>query len=76
MIRQGLSPNHSLPPSALRQEDYIHFEGHSIEARIYCENPKANFKPCPGQLHEVAWADVGKKGRIDTWVKVSCCCLT
>ncbi|KIR97121.1 urea carboxylase [Cryptococcus deuterogattii 2001/935-1] len=69
MIRQGLSPNHSLPPSDLRQEDYIHFEGHSIEARIYCENPKANFKPCPGQLHEVVWADVGKKGRIDTWVK-------
>ncbi|EAL17149.1 hypothetical protein CNBN2410 [Cryptococcus deneoformans B-3501A] len=25
MIRQGLSPNHSLPPSDLRQEDYIHF---------------------------------------------------
>lgn len=76
MIRQGLSPNRSLPPSDLRQEDYIHFEGHSIEARIYCENPKANFKPCPGQLHEVVWADVGKKGRIDTWVKVSCCCWT
>ncbi|OWZ26724.1 urea carboxylase [Cryptococcus neoformans Tu259-1] len=69
MIRQGLSPNHSLPPSDLRQEDYIHFEGHSIEARIYCENPKANFKPCPGQLHEIVWADVGEKGRIDTWVK-------
>ncbi|ODO08964.1 urea carboxylase [Cryptococcus wingfieldii CBS 7118] len=69
MIRQGLSPSKSLPPSDLVQEDYLPFDGHAIEVRVYCENPKAGFKPCPGQLHEVLWGSVGKRGRIDTWVK-------
>ncbi|WVQ81675.1 urea carboxylase [Cryptococcus sp. DSM 104549] len=69
MIKQGLSKTQSLSPSDLVQSDYVNFDGHSIEARIYCENPKAGFKPCPGQLHEVIWGDVGERGRIDTWVK-------
>ncbi|WVQ77236.1 urea carboxylase [Cryptococcus sp. DSM 104548] len=68
-IRQGLSPSNALPASDLVQEDYLSFDGHAIEVRVYCENPKAGFKPCPGVLHEVHWGEVGEKGRIDTWVK-------
>jgi acetyl/propionyl-CoA carboxylase alpha subunit len=70
MIRQGMSPAGSLDVSALDQAALLNFHGHAIEARVYCENPKAGFKPSPGQLHHVEWADVGPGGRIDTWVEV------
>ena len=71
LIRQGLSPDHSLPESELSQEKHAPFEGHSIEARVYCENPKQDFRPAPGRLQLVEWSDIGERGRIDTWVKVS-----
>jgi acetyl/propionyl-CoA carboxylase alpha subunit len=70
MIRQGMSPAGSLDVSALDQAALLNFHDHAIEARVYCENPKAGFKPSPGQLHHVEWADVGPGGRIDTWVEV------
>ncbi|KAL7419000.1 hypothetical protein Q5752_006684 [Cryptotrichosporon argae] len=69
MIRQGLSASGSLDPAELEQAPLLAFHGHAIETRLYCENPKAGFKPSPGQLHEVVWGDVGAGGRIDTWVK-------
>lgn len=71
MILQGLSPIQSLPADQLPQAKFDPHEGHSIEARVYCENPKADFRPSPGRLQSVEWADIGPKGRIDTWVKVS-----
>ena len=71
MIRQGMAAGGSLDPSELLQEPLLEMHGHSIEARVYCENPKAGFKPSPGRLHHVEWADVGEGGRIDTWVEVS-----
>lgn len=69
LIRQGLSPGHSLPASELDQARWAPYDGHSIEARIYCENPLAGFRPSPGRLQLVEWADVGERGRIETWVK-------
>ncbi|KAL1408594.1 hypothetical protein Q8F55_005407 [Vanrija albida] len=69
LIRQGLSPNHSLPAAELDQSKWAPFDGHSIEARVYCENPLAGFRPSPGRLQLVEWADIGERGRIDTWVK-------
>lgn len=71
MIRQGMSPGGSLDEAELNQSGLLQFHGHAIEARVYCENPKAGFKPSPGRLHHVEWADVGDGGRIDTWVQVS-----
>lgn len=69
LIRQGLSPGQSLPAAELPQARWEGFDGHSIEARIYCENPLAGFRPSPGRLQHVEWADVGPRGRIETWVK-------
>ncbi len=31
-------------------QEGIHFSGHSIECRICAENPKENFRPCPGEI--------------------------
>ena len=76
MILQGLAPNGSLPAEQLPQDKFAPHEGHSIEARVYCENPKADFRPSPGRLQLVEWADIGERGRIDTWVKVSAGLLT
>ena len=33
----------------LQQSD-VHRTGHAIEARLYAENPKDHFKPCPGNI--------------------------
>jgi urea carboxylase len=41
-------------------------QGHSIQARLYAEDPAKNFQPAAGLLTEVAFpADV----RVDTWVE-------
>lgn len=71
MIRQGMAHDGALDPAELEQTPLLDFHGHAIETRVYCENPKAGFKPCPGQLQQVKWGDVGVGGRIDTWVEVS-----
>ncbi len=41
------------------------FEGHSIQARIYAEDPGKNFQPCSGLLTAVAFP---RDARIETWV--------
>ena len=41
------------------------FEGHSIQARIYAEDPGKNFQPCSGLLTAVAFP---RDVRIETWV--------
>lgn len=41
--------------------------GHSMQARIYAENPAQNFMPSSGLLSEVRWPE-GEGVRIDSWV--------
>jgi urea carboxylase len=40
--------------------------GHSIQARIYAEDPNKNFQPCSGLLTEVVFP---ANHRVDTWVE-------
>lgn len=42
--------------------------GHSIEVRVYAENPAKDFVPSPGLLQNVTFPS-GKGIRIDTWVE-------
>jgi len=47
--------------------------GHSIQARVYAEDPGRDFQPSPGLLTAVAFpAADGKSLRIDTWVEAGC----
>nr|MBA2690534.1 ATP-grasp domain-containing protein [Burkholderiales bacterium] len=41
------------------------FDGHSIQARVYAEDPGKNFQPCSGLLTAVAFP---RDARIETWV--------
>ncbi len=53
-------------PLAFRQED-ISFRGHVIECRINAEDPKHNFRPCPGKIQSIHMPG-GHSVRIDTAV--------
>ncbi|KAI0820844.1 urea carboxylase [Trametes gibbosa] len=41
---------------------------HAIEVRVYCENPAAQFKPCPGVLQQVEFPKYDWL-RVETWVE-------
>ncbi|EJF56376.1 urea carboxylase [Dichomitus squalens LYAD-421 SS1] len=41
---------------------------HAIEVRLYCENPAAQFKPCPGVLQQVKLPEVDWL-RVESWVE-------
>ncbi|MDF1764725.1 MAG: biotin carboxylase N-terminal domain-containing protein, partial [Oleibacter sp.] len=46
--------------------------GHSVQARVYAEDPARNFQPCAGLLSRVEWPKgVSPHGnlRIDSWVE-------
>lgn len=43
-------------------------QGHSIEVRIYAENPSKDFRPSPGLLQHVEWTQGGGI-RIDDWIE-------
>jgi len=43
--------------------------GHSIQARVYAEDPARGFAPCAGRLTEVSFPD---SARIETWVSTGC----
>jgi urea carboxylase len=43
-----------------------HCQGHSIQVRIYAEDPNKNFQPSSGLLTEVVFP---KDARIDTWIE-------
>ncbi len=47
--------------------------GHSIQARVYAEDPGRDFQPSPGLLTAVDFPEAdGKALRIDTWVEAGC----
>lgn len=48
-----------------RKQEDIHFNGHSMEARINAENPDKNFMPCPGTITDLHLPG-GNGIRIDT----------
>jgi len=43
-------------------------QGHSIEARVYAEDPAKGFMPAPGRLSEVIFPSL-ELARIETWVE-------
>jgi acetyl/propionyl-CoA carboxylase alpha subunit len=43
-------------------------KGHSIEARVYAENPLKSFAPQPGTIASLRWPDAGSDLRIETGV--------
>jgi urea carboxylase len=43
--------------------------GHAVEARIYAEDPAANFQPSPGLLTQVSFPASTDQLRVDTWVE-------
>ncbi len=53
-------------PLSFKQED-IELTGHVIECRINAEDPKQNFRPCPGKIHSIHMPG-GFGVRIDTAV--------
>ncbi|CAN3375771.1 hypothetical protein DIURU_003799 [Diutina rugosa] len=53
------------PPRQFIERDPPTPVGHSIEARVYAENPVKDFMPSPGQLTEVSFPSWC---RVDTWV--------
>lgn len=61
-----------LPPlSELRKN--LKPNGHSIQARLYAEDPGKDFQPSPGLLTSVDFPKAdGKSLRIDTWVEAGC----
>lgn len=76
MIRQGIAEGSDslggLEPAILNQTHYEALESkglHAIEARVYCENPAAQFQPCPGLLQHVEFLQEDWL-RIDSWVSV------
>jgi acetyl-CoA carboxylase biotin carboxylase subunit/3-methylcrotonyl-CoA carboxylase alpha subunit len=42
--------------------------GHSIEARVYAENPLKSFAPQPGKIERLRWPEAGADLRIETGV--------
>ncbi len=45
-----------------------HSHGHSVEARVYAENPDKKFVPQPGKLTELSWPEAASDLRIETGV--------
>lgn len=70
MILQGIAQRASVRPK-LEQTLYDTPPDarmlHAIEARVYCENPSAQFKPSPGVLQHVQFPQADWL-RVETWV--------
>ena len=70
--RDARDNRRGLDPSQLVQEAFYPLpkhpqRRHAIEARVYCENPAADFKPCPGVLQHVKFPEE-EWIRVDNWV--------
>ncbi|TFY59196.1 hypothetical protein EVJ58_g5928 [Rhodofomes roseus] len=76
MIRQGIAERETrdggLFPDKLEQEPFSvppdQRKLHTIEARVYCENPVAQFKPSPGVLQHVEFMKA-EWLRIESWIE-------
>jgi 3-methylcrotonyl-CoA carboxylase alpha subunit len=51
------------------EQHELKFSGHSIEARIYAEDPERDFLPAAGKLVHLAFPAEGESVRIDTGVE-------
>ena len=60
-LAQGTLPDIDTLQASLEQK------GHSIQVRLYAEDPNRNFQPCSGPLSEIRWPDM-KDVRIDHWL--------
>nr|WP_314420250.1 urea carboxylase [uncultured Erwinia sp.] len=61
-----------LPPLAELAAE-LQPQGHSIQARLYAEDPARQFQPSPGLLTEVRFPKTdGRRLRIDSWVEAGC----
>lgn len=80
MIEQGIAEREThgggLSPDKLDQATFSTAPDqrklHAIEARIYCENPAAQFKPSPGVLQHVAFFQADWL-RVENWVGIRRC---
>ena len=62
----------TLPPLAVLQKN-LKPQGHSVQARIYAEDPGRQFQPSPGLLTNVSFPeDDHRVLRIDSWVESGC----
>jgi len=51
------------------QQDDLSIRGHSIEVRLYAEDPANGFLPSPGKIHGLGWPEISNGDlRIDTGV--------
>ncbi|OSD02241.1 urea carboxylase [Trametes coccinea BRFM310] len=74
MILQGIAKRDELNGGVLAHPSFDQSpyakapERHAIEVRVYCENPAAQFKPCPGILQRV---DIPEHDwlRVESWVE-------
>ncbi|MPM23542.1 D-alanine--D-alanine ligase [bioreactor metagenome] len=61
-----------LPPLA-QLASTLQPAGHSIQVRLYAEDPGRDFRPSPGLLTAVSFPKAdGKQLRVDTWVEAGC----
>jgi len=52
-----------------RQQSELSIDGHSIEVRLYAEDPTAGFLPSPGKICALKWPDASHEDlRIDTGI--------
>ncbi len=66
MVRLGAN---AIPPLAEIEKDLV-AHGHSIQVRLYAEDPHKNFQPCAGLLSHVEFpAADGKDLRIEHWIE-------
>ena len=65
LIKEQLQIARGEPLSFSQQDITVH--GHAIETRINCEDPQANFTPCPAEIGEVRFPD-GAFTRVDSHI--------
>ncbi|MBL8220405.1 MAG: urea carboxylase [Bryobacterales bacterium] len=58
MVRQAHAP--------LVLPKKVETRGHSIQVRVYAEDPGRNYQPCAGRIHETRFPD---GARVETWVE-------
>ena len=67
---QGLdeSTRQQMGQSAVQAAKAIGLSGHSIEVRIYTEDPENEFLPCTGQIHSLQLPQASRHLRVDSGV--------